>query len=79
MEEAEIAENAIKDRIRDEEEEIATLIRRKRRHTYHYTDDKTCELCQHCRNKEEYGSDVYCDIDNQDINYEDAACNAFKA
>lgn len=77
-EDAQISENAIRDRIKDEEE-IATLMRRKRRHTYHYSDDKTCELCSHCRIKEMLSSDVYCDIDNQDINPEDAACNAFEA
>jgi uncharacterized protein YecE (DUF72 family) len=68
---ARIAEDAINDIIRDEEEEIATLMRRKRRHSYHYSDDKTCELCQHCKIKEEYNSEVYCDIDNQDISPED--------
>jgi hypothetical protein len=30
-----------------------------------------------CKIKEEYGSDVYCEIDNEDINIEDAACNDF--
>lgn len=77
-EDARIAEDAKNDIIRDEEEEIATLMRRKRLHSYHYSDDKTCELCSHCKIKEEYGSDVYCDIDNQDINIEDPACNAFE-
>jgi hypothetical protein len=73
-----IAEDAIKERIRNEEEETATLMRRKRLHTYHYSDDKTCELCHHCKIKAEYDIDVYCEIDNEDINVEDAACNDFE-
>jgi hypothetical protein len=72
-----LAEDAIRERKRDEDE-IAILMRRKRNHTYHYNDDKTCEICSHCRIKEMYGSDVYCDIDNQDINPEDPACNVFE-
>ena len=75
---ARIAEDAIRERLRDEEEEISTLMRRKRLHTYHYDDDKTCEPCLHCKIKEEYYSDVYCEVDNQDINLEDPACNNFK-
>jgi hypothetical protein len=54
-----IAADAMRERIRDEEEETATLMLRKRLHTYHYNDDKTCELCHHCKIKEEYGSDVF--------------------
>jgi len=75
---ARLAEDAMRERIRDEEGETATLMRRKRLHTYHYNDDKTCELCHHCKIKEEYGSDVYCEIDNEDINVEDPACNNFE-
>ena len=30
-------------------------MRRKRLHTYHYDDDKTCEPCLHCKIKEKYG------------------------
>lgn len=76
-ENARIAEDTIRERIR-EEEEIATSMRRKRSHTYHYTDDKTCEQCHYCKINEEYGSNVYCDIDNQDIYLEDPACNNFQ-
>jgi uncharacterized protein YecE (DUF72 family) len=75
---ARLAEDAMRERIRDEEEETATLMRRKRLHTYHYNDDKTCELCHHCKIKAECGVDVYCEIDNEDINVEDAACNDFE-
>jgi hypothetical protein len=75
---ARLAEDAIRERIRNEEEETATLMRRKRLHTYHYSDDKTCELCYHCKIKAEYGIDVYCEIDNENINVEDAACNDFE-
>jgi hypothetical protein len=44
-----LAEDAMRERIRDEEEETAKLMRRKRLHTYHYNDDKTCELCLHVK------------------------------
>ena len=75
---ARIAEDAMRERIRDEEEETATSMRRKRLHNYHNSDDKTCEPCLHCKIKEKYGSDVYCEVDNQDINLEDPACNNFE-
>jgi hypothetical protein len=78
MIDARIAEDAIRERIRVEEEETATLMRRKRCHSYHYSDDKTCEPYLHCKLKEMYSSDVYCEVDNQDINLEDPACNNFE-
>jgi hypothetical protein len=53
-------------------------MRRKKCHTYHYSDDKICELCHHSKITDEYGSDVFVIIDNEAIYVEDPACNNFK-
>jgi hypothetical protein len=64
------------------EDEESVIFHRKLPHKDHVKNNKTCKLCNHCREKKSDRHDthcpIYCDKNGKDILDVDSACDDFE-
>lgn len=70
------------DQRKRKEDEESVIFHRKLLHKDHVKNDKTCNLCKHCREKKADRHDTqcstYCVVDGKDISDVDSACDGFE-